>query len=274
MSSETSTSNTTVTQNTKEKNSSKFWAWLLAIVLLVLAGLFVWDKIQSNNRYEQLKKEHQTVSEQFRKYQTENESMQNNYSDLMRKYDELNTQLGGNAAQLEASASKIAEYEAQLAAKNAEMAALQKSLQSAFVDFKSDELKVETRDGKLYVIMLDKLLFQSGSSDVQAKGKKAIQTLAKELGNNPNVGIMVEGHTDNVKVTGNKYKDNWELSTARANSVVRALSDAGLPQKRLASTGRAEYYPVASNATEAGRAQNRRTEIILTPFSVERVEAK
>lgn len=273
MSSETSTSNTTVTQNTKEKNSSKFWAWLLAIVLIVLAGLFVFDKIKSNERYDELESKRKQISEQFLKYQTENESMEQNYADLRKAYDALNQQLGGNKAELEASANEIAQYKAELEAKNAELNALQKSLQSAFVNFKSDELKVETRDGKLYVIMLDKLLFQSGSADVQAKGKKAIQTLAKELGNNPNVGIMVEGHTDNVRVTGNKFKDNWELSTARANSVVRALSDAGLPQKRLAATGRAEFYPVAPNTTEAGRAQNRRTEIILTP-SVERVQAK
>lgn len=274
MSSETSTSNTTVSQNTKGKNGSKFWAWLLAIVLIVMAGLFLFDKLKSNKTIDRLESENQTVHEQFRKYQTENESNKQNLCDLQRRYDALNEQLGGNTAQLAENQAQLVAYQRQLAQKDSALNALQKSLTSALVDFKSDELKVETRDGKLYVIMLDKLLFQSGSADVQAKGITAIKKLAKELCNNPNVGIMVEGHTDNVKVTGKKYKDNWELSTARANSVVRALSEAGLPQKRLAAAGRAEYYPVASNATEAGRSQNRRTEIILTPFSVERVAAK
>ena len=142
------------------------------------------------------------------------------------------------------------------------------------MDFKSDEIKVENRDGKLYVIMLDKLLFKSGNAEVELKGQKALKTLAKELSNNPNVGIMVEGHTDNIPMSGKTYKDNWELSSARALSVVRCLSDGGLPQKRLAAVGRGEFYPVASNTTEAGRAQNRRTEIILTPFSVDKQTAK
>ncbi|MCQ2251611.1 MAG: OmpA family protein [Bacteroidales bacterium] len=262
-----STSNTTVTQNTKEKSGSKFWAWFLAIALLVLAGLFLWDKISSNNKYNALAKEHQDTSEEFRKYRAENESMGAKYDDLLASYKQLNEQLGGNASTIES-------YKALLASKDSALHALQNSLKTALVDFKSDEIKVESRDGKLYVIMLDKLLFKSGSADVESKGIKAIKTLARELSNNPNVGIMVEGHTDNIPVSGKAWKDNWELSTARANSVVRALSDGGLPQKRLAATGRAEYYPVASNATEAGRAQNRRTEIILTPFSVERVNAK
>jgi len=266
MSNET-TSNTTVTQNTNEKSGSKFWAWFLAIALLVLAGFFLWDKIKSNNRYKALEADHQQISEQFLKYKAENENSNAKYADLERKYQSLNEQIGGNISTIES-------YKALLASKDSALNVLQNSVKTALVDFKSDEIKVESRDGKLYVIMLDKLLFKSGSADVETKGVKAIKTLAKELSNNPNVGIMVEGHTDNIPVSGKAWKDNWELSTARANSVVRALSDGGLPQKRLAATGRAEYYPVASNATEAGRAQNRRTEIILTPFSVERVSAK
>jgi chemotaxis protein MotB len=256
--SESQTSNENVTQKNKEKSSSKFWVWVLAIALLVLAGFFVVDKLKSNKKFKSLEAEHQQTAAEYLKYKSENESMAANYSDLQRRYDALNAQLGGNESQ-------IASYKAQLAAKDSLLNSLKNSLKTALVDFKSDELKVESRDGKLYVIMLDKLLFKSGSADVEAKGQKAIKTLAKELSNNPNIGITVEGHTDNVPVTGKKFKDNWELSTARANSVVRYLSDGGLPQKRLSAAGRAEFNPVASNDTEAGRAQNRRTEIILTP---------
>ncbi len=254
MSNETQTSNETVTQNTKTKSSSKFWVWVLAAALIASAAFYVWDKIQQ-------------TSEEFLKYRTENESMSANYSDLQRRYDALNEQLGSNKLDIEA-------YKAQLAAKDSALNSLKNSLTSALVDFKSDELNVESRDGKLYVIMLDKLLFKSGSADIESKGLKAIKTLAKELSNNPNVGIVVEGHTDNVPVTGKTFKDNWELSSARAASVVRLLAEGGLPQKRLTAAGRAEYCPVASNATEGGRAQNRRTEIILTPFSVEKSFAK
>ena len=251
----------------QKKSGSSFWIWLLAAALLVASGLFIWDKIKSKNRIEDLEAEKTQIAADFLKYQSENESMADNYADLQRRYDALNEQLGGNATQ-------IKEYQKQLASKDSVLNALKNSLKTALVDFKSDEIKVENRDGKLYVIMLDKLLFKSGNAEVEFKGQKALKTLAKELSNNPNVGIMVEGHTDNVPMSGKSYKDNWELSSARALSVVRCLSDGGLPQKRLAAVGRGEFYPVASNATEAGRAQNRRTEIILTPFSVEKQTAK
>ncbi len=251
----------------QKKSGSSFWIWLLAAALLVASGLFIWDKIKSKIRIEDLEAEKTQIAADFLKYQSENESMADNYADLQRRYDALNEQLGGNATQ-------IKEYQKQLASKDSVLNALKNSLKTALVDFKSDEIKVENRDGKLYVIMLDKLLFKSGNAEVEFKGQKALKTLAKELSNNPNVGIMVEGHTDNVPMSGKSYKDNWELSSARALSVVRCLSDGGLPQKRLAAVGRGEFYPVASNATEAGRAQNRRTEIILTPFSVDKAVAK
>lgn len=256
------------TVTVKEKKSgSSFWVWVLGAALIVAAGLFIWDKIKSKNRIEDLEAEKTQIKDDFLKYKSENESMELNYADLQRRYDVLNEQLGGNETQIQ-------EYKQQLAAKDSLLNALKQSLTTALIDFKSDELKVENRDGKLYVIMLDKLLFKSGSADVELKGQKAIKTLSKELSNNPNIGIMVEGHTDNVPMSGKTYKDNWELSSARALSVVRCLSDGGLPQKRLAAVGRGEFYPVASNTTEAGRAQNRRTEIILTPYSTDKVVAK
>ncbi|MCR5454823.1 MAG: OmpA family protein [Bacteroidales bacterium] len=256
------------TVTVKEKKSgSSFWIWLLAAALVVAAGLFIWDKIKSKNRIEDLEAEKTQIKADFLKYQSENESMEANYTDLQRRYDVLNEQLGGNETQ-------IKEIKQQLAAKDSVLNSLKNSLKTALVDFKSDEIKVENRDGKLYVIMLDKLLFKSGSADVEIKGQKAIKMLSKELSNNPNIGIMVEGHTDNIPMSGKSYKDNWELSSARALSVVRCLSDGGLPQKRLAAVGRGEFYPVASNSTEAGRAQNRRTEIILTPFQVDKATAK
>ncbi len=249
------------------KKGSGFWVWVLGAALLVASGFFIWDKIKSKNKLEATEAEKTQIAADFLKYKSENESMEANYTDLQRRYDELNEQMGG-------SESQIREYKRQLAAKDSVLNSLNKSVKTALVDFKSDEIKVENRDGKLYVIMLDKLLFKSGNAEVELKGQKALKTLAKELSNNPNVGIMVEGHTDNVPMSGKTFKDNWELSSARALSVVRCLSDGGLPQKRLAAVGRGEFYPVASNATDAGRAQNRRTEIILTPFSVEKQVAK
>ncbi len=142
---------------------------------------------------------------------------------------------------------------------------LKKTMADALINFKPDELSVELKDGKLYVSLQEKLLFKSGSAEVDPKGKEALKTLAAVLNNTKDISIMIEGHTDNVPVSG-KYQDNWSLSTARATSIVRILTiDNKVDAHIISASGRAEYYPLADNSTTEGKAKNRRTEIILTP---------
>lgn len=142
---------------------------------------------------------------------------------------------------------------------------LKKTVADALVNFKPDELSVQLIDGRLYVSLQEKLLFKSGSAVVDPKGKEALQTLALVLNTTPDISVMIEGHTDNVPVSG-KYEDNWSLSTARATSIVRILtSDNKVDSKTIIAAGRAEFYPVADNTTTDGKAKNRRTEIILAP---------
>lgn len=139
-------------------------------------------------------------------------------------------------------------------------------LRNALLGFNSDELSVEIKNGKVYVSMSDKLLFQSGSSAVEAKGKDALKLLADVLEKNADIDILVEGHTDNVPIKTSVYKDNWDLSVARATSIVRILtSDYKIVPTRLTASGKGEFFPKADNETADGRAKNRRTEIILSP---------
>ena len=139
-------------------------------------------------------------------------------------------------------------------------------LRNALLGFKSDELSVEIRDGKVYVSMSDKLLFKSGSANVEEKGKDAMRLLADVLSKNPDINILVEGHTDNVPIKTATYKDNWDLSVGRATSIVRLLTDDyKLAPTRVTASGKGEFSPKANNDTAEGRAKNRRTEIILTP---------
>ena len=139
-------------------------------------------------------------------------------------------------------------------------------LRDALLGFKSDELSVEIKNGKVYVSMSDKLLFKSGSAAVEAKGKEAIQLLAGVLDKNPDIDILIEGHTDNVPIKTAVYRDNWDLSVARATSIVRILTDEyKILPTRLTASGKGEFWPRASNETPEGRASNRRTEIILSP---------
>jgi chemotaxis protein MotB len=139
-------------------------------------------------------------------------------------------------------------------------------LRNALLGFKSDELSVEIKNGKVYVSMSDKLLFKSGSAAIESKGKEAIQVLAGVLDKTPDIDILVEGHTDSIPIRTAIYRDNWDLSVARATSIVRILTDEyQIAPIRLTASGKGEYSPKASNATPEGRATNRRTEIILSP---------
>jgi chemotaxis protein MotB len=139
-------------------------------------------------------------------------------------------------------------------------------LRNALLGFKSDELSVEIKNGKVYVSLSDKLLFKSGSASVEEKGKQALKVLADVLQKNTDIDILIEGHTDNDPIKTAIYKDNWDLSVGRATSIVRILTEEYkvLP-KRVTASGKGEFSPKASNETAEGKAKNRRTEIILSP---------
>jgi chemotaxis protein MotB len=161
---------------------------------------------------------------------------------------------------------KLREMQSIIARQDSIVNGLNNIVKNALLGFNPDELTVEMKNGKVYVSMSDKLLFKSGSADVESKGKDALKKLAEVLNKNADIDILIEGHTDNVPIKTPVYKDNWDLSAARATSVVRLLSnDYGLESKRLTASGKGEFFPVAPNQTTEGKAKNRRTEIILSP---------
>ena len=144
---------------------------------------------------------------------------------------------------------------------------LKERLSDALLNFEGKGLTVEQRNGKVYISMENKLLFQSGKWDVEAQGKQALRQLAKVLEENPDIAILIEGHTDNVPYTSRgTMKSNWDLSTKRATAVVEILleNDQILPQN-LTAAGRSEYVPIAPNSSSDGRAANRRIEVVLSP---------
>jgi chemotaxis protein MotB len=131
-------------------------------------------------------------------------------------------------------------------------------------DFKDRGVDVEYKNGLVYVSMADNLLYKTGSAALGQNGKEALATLANVLNNYPNLKVIVVGHTDDVQTK--KGTDNWSLSTERANGVVRLLTDTyNVEPSRITAAGKGKYDPVAENTSEAGRAKNRRTDIILNP---------
>jgi chemotaxis protein MotB len=170
---------------------------------------------------------------------------------------------------LEASSTRLAELEKMMADKDAVMKKLKETLTKSLKAFEGKGLTVTEKDGKVYVSMENKLLFESGSWTVGAEGKKAVDLVGKVLGDNPDISVLIEGHTDNDKITGTiggGVENNWDLSTKRATAIVNILSaNAKVKKENLTAAGRGEFAPLLSNETAEGKAKNRRIEIILTP---------
>ncbi|MFN7044629.1 MAG: OmpA family protein [Flavobacterium sp.] len=170
---------------------------------------------------------------------------------------------------LEASSSRLAELEKMIADKEALMNKLKETLSKSLKAFEGKGLTVENRNGKVYVSMENKLLFESGSWTVGTEGKKAVKLVGDVLGQNPDISVLIEGHTDNDKIIGTiggGVENNWDLSTKRATAIVNILSEnKAIDKKNLTAAGRGEYMPLMSNDTAEGKAKNRRIEIILTP---------
>ena len=145
------------------------------------------------------------------------------------------------------------------------MTALSDRVKKALMGFDADELSVEMRDGKVYVSMSDKLLFKSASASVEPKGVEALEKIAEVMIKNTDINLAIEGHTDSLAISTNRFKDNWDLSVARSVSVVRLLTDNGLDPQRVTAAGKGEFTPIGDNKTKEGRAKNRLTEIVITP---------
>ena len=168
---------------------------------------------------------------------------------------------------MESRSQRILELENVIASKDAAMNKLKDAISRALTNFEGKGLTVEQRDGKVYVSMENKLLFQSGSWAVGVNGKQAVKQLGSVLAENPDIAILIEGHTDNDPYNGTgQLSGNWDLSTKRATAIVQILREnPAINPENLTAAGRGEYAPIATNDTNEGKAKNRRIEVILTP---------
>lgn len=180
--------------------------------------------------------------------------------------EKLNAILREKTAELDEREKTITSLQEMINAQNEKVQSLLTSVQDALLGFGSDELSVQMKDGKVYVAMSDKLLFESGSARVDKRGKEALAKLAGVLNKQNDIDVYIEGHTDTKPIHTAQFKDNWDLSVIRATSVVRILTkEYGVSPLQIQPAGRGEYKPVADNETTEGRAKNRRTEIIMAP---------
>ncbi len=238
------------------------------------------------NRYEQLDKANQDLLKRYDRMLEQNEKMLESSSDerqkLMaqltlkeqeldrreRQLQQLESEIEQRETETEAlrkslveRGARVNELESAIAEKEEKLSALRERINQALLGFSDADLTVREQNGKVYVSLSQNLLFPSGSKTINSAGKDAIQKVAEVLKNNPDIAITVEGHTD----TDGDAAFNWDLSVGRSTSVVKVLTANGVDPQRITAAGRGEFYPVASNDTAKGKAQNRRTEIILTP---------
>lgn len=187
------------------------------------------------------------------------------YSNLSEQ-EKLNMLLKEKMEKLAEREATINKLQAEVDAQNARLQSLLNSVKDALLGFSSDELTVTEKNGKIYVAMSDKLLFESGSAQVNKQGKEALGKLAEVLKKQHDIDVFIEGHTDNKPIKTVQFKDNWDLSVVRATSVVRILTkDYGVNPLQILPCGRGEFMPVDNNESVEGRVHNRRTEIIMAP---------
>ena len=230
----------------------------------------------AKNEYDALKSKFDNLTESYdvlstqssQKLSEQSQKNQELLSQLQEKEDKLakeSTRLQNLERELSARQAQITELQNLIDAREAQMQQLKNAISNALHNFEGKGLTVEHKNGKIYVSMENKLLFNSGSWAVGSEGKRAVEQLAAVLNQNTDINVLIEGHTDNVPYTGAALLDNWDLSVKRATAIVRILHDSGVQPTQITAAGRSEFMPVASNETNDGKAKNRRIEIILAP---------
>jgi len=197
--------------------------------------------------------------------------IQSKYAEVDGNYNKLrsnsSTQISKLSGDLKAREQRLKEVEEILRKRDQATNKLKETLQNALFGFTKSGLSVDVKNGKVYVSLMDKLLFPSGSIVIDEKGKQALSQLAIVLKEQPEINIAVEGHTDTQKIKNlGQIKDNWDLSVLRSTSVVRFLTEVEKVESvRMTATGKGEFQPLAENTNADSRSKNRRIEIVLSP---------
>lgn len=257
---------------------------ILTAILAVTLGL---GGCVSNKKYQQLQSEYQTTRDGLLQCNTESKSMAYVISDLKKQNEELkkslqdlkatldqsmaNNQQGNvNIAKLVDEINASNKYIKELISAKSKSDSLNMALTNKLTrSLTNDELKdvdVKVLKGVVYISLADNMLFKSGSYEVSSRAMETLSKIAKIIKDYSDYDVLVEGNTDNVPISRENIRNNWDLSALRASSVVQCLqNDFGINPSRLTAGGRGEYNPISDNNTEVGKQRNRRTEIIITP---------
>ncbi|MGV9013010.1 MAG: OmpA/MotB family protein [Flavobacteriales bacterium] len=206
------------------------------------------------------------LKEQVSEMSITNQALLNNVGNMAT----LSTQ---EAANLEKSLESIKEKDLQirnmsdaLTKKDSVTLALVISLKSSLGNLNDTDVTINVEKSVVFISLSDKMLFPSGSTTIGPNAKNVLSKVATVLNDKPQMDVLVEGHTDNVPISKDCIKDNWDLSVMRATAITRVLTnDLGVDPARITAGGRGQYVPLVANDTPADRAKNRRTRIVILP---------
>lgn len=241
--------------------------------ILALAFAFVLLSGCKNKEVERLQSELRLKTEQTDQLKEQLTNAQITNAGLLDRMEDLSIISKEGATSIRESLESISDQTSYIQDMSREMQrkdslnlALVMNLKRSLDNVNDNDIQVEVRGGKVHVSISDQMLFSSGSARVNAQANEVLGKVATVLNDHRDLDVIVEGHTDNVPVNVKGVKDNWDLSTKRATAVVRVLADEYyVDPARLSAAGRAEFAPRGDNSTAAGRALNRRTEIVITP---------
>lgn len=211
-----------------------------------------------------------SLAERLADEQARNKEMREAYSQLQNSY-QSNVQAGNvNISKLVDEINASNKFIKQLVDAKSKSDSLNQALTNKLTRSLSREemndVDVQVLKGVVYISLADNMLYKSGSYEIGDRAGETLSKIAKIISDYKDYDVLVEGNTDNVPIKQKNIRNNWDLSTLRASSVVQALqNEYGVDPKRLTAAGRGEYNPVANNSTEKGKQRNRRTQIIITP---------
>jgi chemotaxis protein MotB len=233
------------------------------IILDQNEALMQGDDMEASRILQQL----QTTQSDLYRREDELRSASAQMEEKEKRLNEMNERLQQFSQELSRKELRVNELEKIIARQDSTVNALRRVVSNALLGFEGQGLTVEIKNGKVYVSMEESLLFASGSTTVDPRGVNAIKELGKVLANNPDINVLIEGHTDDVPLRpGSQIRDNWDLSVLRATAIVRILlQNNQINPRSLTVAGRGEYLPLDPAKTVEARRKNRRTEIILTP---------
>ena len=231
------------------------------------------EKSKTKALADQLASEKTALENRVKELQANVDFLKENNSQVLKQLSDLSVISTSQSESIKKSLENISakdiyikDLQSAIARKDSLNMALVMNLKGVLNDINDSDVEIKVDKSAVYISISDKLLFKTGSYQVNEQAMNVLAKVAKVLNNQPDIEFIVEGHTDNVPIKNNCIKDNWDLSVLRATSVVRLLQDKfGVDPKRMTAGGRSEYVPIADNNTVAGKARNRRTRIVILP---------